>query len=301
MNVAIAGLGNMGMPIAERVLAAGHSLTVYNRNPAKAASLVEKGAKAVASCRDLLGRNDVCMTVVADDHALEAVTLGPNGILAGARPGAVLIDMSTVSVAASSSVAAAAAAAEVGYLRAPVSGNPAVVRAGNLTIIVSGASESVERVEPLLRSIGPNVYYVGSAEEARVVKLALQVMIGGTAELLSEALILGEAGGVSRQKLLEVMANSAVGSPFVKYKTGPLLEDDYSATFTTAMMKKDVGLVLSFAGQLGVPLPITAVLEGLLDDAIEAGYAGLDFMALFLRLQGHAERRTSSRPASRMS
>ena len=133
-----------------------------------------------------------------------------------------------------------------------------------------------------------------------MVKLALQVMIGGTAELMSEALVLGEAGGVSRQKLLEVMGNSAVGSPFVKYKTGPLLEDDYSATFTTAMMKKDLGLVLSFAREMRVRLPMTSELEGLLDDAIEAGYADLDFMALFLQLQAHADQRTSSPPTREM-
>ena len=290
----------MGVPIAERVLAAGHALTVYNRSPAKAASLVEKGATAAAAPRDLFAANDVCITVLADDRALEAVTLTPDGILAAARPGTVLVDMSTVSVAASSRVAAAAAPAGVHYVRAAVSGNPTVVRAGNLTIIVSGAPESFERVEPLLRAIGPNVYYVGEAEQARVVKLALQVMIGGTAELLSEALVLGEAGGVSRQTLLEVIAGSAAGSPFVKYKSGPLLEDDYSATFTTAMMKKDLELVLGFARETEVRLPMTSELEDLLDDAIEAGYADLDFMALFLRLREHAaggaSRPTASKP-----
>lgn len=281
----------MGVPIAERVLGAGHALTVYNRTPGKAESLVEQGAKAAAGCRDLLTENDVCITVVADDAALEAVTLPPNGVLAGARQGTVLVDMSTISVAASSRVALAAADAEVHYLRAPVSGNPTVVRAGNLTIIVSGPPGSFMSVEPLLKAIGPNVFFVGEAEQARVVKLALQVMIGGTAELMSEALVLGEAGGVSREKLLEVMGNSAVGSPFVKYKTGPLLQDDYSATFTTAMMKKDVGLVLSFAEQLGVRLPMTSELKGLLDETIDGGYSDLDLMALFLQLRKGAEGR----------
>lgn len=278
----------MGVPIAERVLAAGHSLWVYNRTPAKAAPLVEHGGKAVAHARDLLEHADVCITMVADDDALEAIALGPGGVLAGARRDAILIDMSTVSTSASRRVSDGAARAGVQFVRAPVSGNPTVVRAGNLTIIASGPRESFERVEPLLRAIGPNIYYVGEADEARVVKLALQVMIGGTAQLMSEALVLGEAGGVSRRTLLEVMSNSAVGSPFVKYKTGPLLEDDYSATFTTKMMKKDLGLVLSFAREARVSLPMTSELEDLLDDAIGAGYADLDFMALFLRLRGLA-------------
>ncbi len=296
MKVALVGLGRMGAPIAERVLSAGHELTVYNRSPGKADDLLARGAALGKSPKDLLGASDVCITVVSDDAALEAVTLSNGGILAGARPGTVLVDMSTVSVAASSRVAAAADEAGVGYLRAPVSGNPGVVRAGNLTIIVSGPSEPFERIEPLLKTIGPNVHYVGDADQARVVKLALQVMIGGTAELMAEALLLGEAGGVSREKLLEVMGNSAVGSPFVKYKTGPLLRDDYSATFTTAMMKKDLGLVLGFADETGVRLPMTSELEGLLDEAIEAGYADLDFMALFLALRERAGASPSREP-----
>src|SRR3990172_412275 len=125
MRIAVAGLGNMGVPIAERVLAAGHALTVYNRSPAKAASLVEKGATAAAAPPDLFAANDVCITVLADDRALEAVTLTPDGILAAARPGTVLVDMSTVSVAASSRVAAGAPAPRGRPLRGPGRGGPA--------------------------------------------------------------------------------------------------------------------------------------------------------------------------------
>jgi 3-hydroxyisobutyrate dehydrogenase-like beta-hydroxyacid dehydrogenase len=121
------------------------------------------------------------------------------------------------------------------------------------------------------------------------VKLALQVMIGGTAELLAEAILVGDAGGVDRAKLLEVMGASAVGSPFLKYKTEPLLRDDYTATFTTSMMRKDVGLILALAAEGGASLPLTGDLETLLDDAIEGGYGDLDFMALLLLLQDRRE------------
>ncbi len=285
MDAALIGLGKMGVPIAERILAAGYALKVYNRSPGKADSLVALGATVADEPKALLAEADVCITVVADDRALEAVALGESGVLAGARRGTTLVDMSTVSPNASGRIAAAAADAGVSYLRAPVSGNPAVVRAGNLTVIVSGPSAAFADVEPLLRAIGPTMHYVGGAEEARVVKLALQVMIGGTAGLMSEALLLGEAGGVSRAKLLEVMGSSAAGSPFVRYKTAPLLEDDYSATFTTAMMIKDLDLVLELAEETGVPLPLTSRLEELLGETAEAGYADSDFMALFLALQ----------------
>ena len=288
MKVALVGLGRMGVPIAERILSSGSELTVHNRSPGKAGDLVARGAASSESATELLGAADVCITVVSDDAALEAVTVSGEGVLAKARPGTVLVDMSTVSVAASRRVAERADEHGVGYLRAPVSGNPGVVRAGNLTIVVSGPSGSFERVRPLLQEIGPNVYHVGEAEEARVVKLALQVVIAGTAELMAEALLLGEAAGVSRAKLLEVMGNSAVGSPFVKYKTEPLLADDYSATFTTAMMKKDIDLVCALAGEEGVPLPVTADLQALLGELIDAGYADNDFMALFLQLRARA-------------
>ena len=285
MKVALVGLGLMGVPIAERILAADHELTVHNRTPGKEGDLVAKGAAWAASPAGLLESCDVCITMVANDAALKAVTLPPGGALAGARPGTALVDMSTVSVAGSSEVAAAAEAAGVEYLRAPVSGNPGVVRAGNLTIVVSGPSETLERLRPLLETIGPHVYQVGEAEEARVVKLALNVMIAGTCELMAEALVLGELGGVAPDKLLEVMGNSAVGSPFVKYKTAPLLAGDYSATFTASMMQKDLGLVRSLAGESGVGLPLTDELYQLFQQTIDAGYADSDLMALLLALR----------------
>lgn len=285
MKISLLGLGHMGTAIAERILEAGHSLTVYNRTRAKAESLARLGAAVSDDMTGLLSTNPICFTVVSDDAALEEVTAGPHGVLAGAQAGSILIDMSTVSPAASARAAAAVEAAGVRYLRAPVSGNPAVVRAGNLTIIVSGPVDALEEARALLEQIGPKVYYVGAAEQARVVKLGLQVLIGGTAELLGEALVLGEAGGVDRRVLLEVFGNSAVGSPFVKYKTGPLIDEDYSPTFTTEMMLKDVGLILGFAEEADLELPLVADLKELLVRTIAAGYGECDLMALLLRLE----------------
>jgi 3-hydroxyisobutyrate dehydrogenase-like beta-hydroxyacid dehydrogenase len=284
----------MGIPIAERLLAAGYPLSVFNRTPEKADPLVELGAHRADGLSELLAEADVCITMVSDDAALEAVTSGPGGVLSAARAGTVLVDMSTVSVAASVRVADAAREADVAYLRAPVSGNPVVVRAGNLTVIVSGPQATFDATVEILTAIGPNVYYVGDGEAARVVKLALQVMVGGTAELLSEALVVGDAGGVDRAKLLDVMGASAIGSPFVKYKSEPLLRDDYTATFTTAMMKKDVELILDLASATGASLPLTSDLDTLLESAIEGGYGELDLMALHLQLQDRRNRAASS-------
>jgi 3-hydroxyisobutyrate dehydrogenase-like beta-hydroxyacid dehydrogenase len=281
----VVGLGNMGTAFAERLLEAGYPLMVHNRTPAKAESLAAAGATVANSAAELAVDVDVVITSLADDQALESVAAE---VLAAARPGTVLIDMSTVSPAASARVASLADAASVDYLRAPVSGNPGVVRAGTLTFIVSGPRETLERVDPVLRAIGPTIHHVGDAEQARIVKLAVNLMIGGLAELMSEALVLGEAAGVPRAALLEVMGSSSAGAPFVKYKTEPLLRDDFSATFTTALMEKDVDLVLDAADDNGVELPIARELKHILRQAIDAGYGDDDFISLFLYLRNRA-------------
>ncbi len=272
----------MGSAVAERVLAAGYPLLVYNRTPEKAHALVAGGAAVAESPAEVASQVEVVLTSLANDEAFEAVA---REVVAAARPGTALVDLSTVSPEASARIAAEAEAASVAYLRAPVSGNPTVVRAGNLSFIVSGAYEALERVEPVIRAIGSTVHHVGDAEQARIVKLAINLMIAGLAQLMSEALVLGEAAGVSREALLEVMGSSAAGAPFVKYKTEPLLRDDFSATFTTALMEKDIDLVLDAAEDVSVELPLAKQMKTLLRAAIEAGYADDDFIALFKHLR----------------
>jgi 3-hydroxyisobutyrate dehydrogenase-like beta-hydroxyacid dehydrogenase len=281
--VGLIGLGSMGTAVAERLLEAGYPLHVYNRTRGKADALASGGATPADTVRELASRVDVVLTSLADDQALEAVAAE---VVAAARPHTALVDLSTVSPVASARVAAVAEAASVDYLRAPVSGNPTVVRAGNLSFIVSGPRETLERVEDVILAIGPTVHHVGDGEQARVVKLAINLMIVGLAQLMSEALVLGEAAVVKRATLLDVMGNSAAGAPFVKYKTEPLLRDDYSATFTTALAEKDIDLALDAAEQADLSLPLAQELKALLRETIEAGYGDDDFMALFAHLRG---------------
>ena len=280
--VGLIGLGNMGTAFGERLLEGGYELVVSNRTPGKSESLEARGARVAGTPEELAPQVDVVFTSLADDEAFEAVA---TRVLDASRPGTVLVDASTVSAASSARVAARAEARSVRYLRAPVSGNPSVVRAGNLSFVVSGERETLAEVEPVLLAIGPTVHHVGDAEQARVVKLAINLMIAVIAQAMSEALVLGESGGVSRAALLEVMGSSAVGAPFVKYKTDALLRDDYSATFTTALMEKDIDLVLDAADERGVELPLAAEMKAQLRDAIEAGYADDDFIALFQHLR----------------
>jgi 3-hydroxyisobutyrate dehydrogenase-like beta-hydroxyacid dehydrogenase len=296
VDVCVLGLGQMGSAIAERLIDAGHTVHVWNRSAGRADGLVARGATELVDSADAWGVADVCVTMLADSEALAQVSLAPGTGLAhheGAR-GRTLIDMSTVSPEVSAEVAVAAARSGIKYVRAPVSGNPGVVRAGNLAIVASGSEVDVADAEPVLRDIGPNVFRAGDGEAARIIKLALNLMVAGTAELLAECVALAEAHGVDRATLLEIVAGSAVGSPFVKYKVGPLLEGDYTATFTTRLMRKDLDLALASATAGGTPLPVTSLVHQLLQSAIDTGLGDLDFMALLLRLQREANGGASS-------
>ncbi|GAY07693.1 NAD(P)-dependent oxidoreductase [Pseudonocardia sp. N23] len=295
MNVSVLGLGQMGSAIAERLVGAGHDVSVWNRSTGKADALVAMGAFLLRDPAEAWDRSDVCITMVADSRALADLALAAEGGLARAvqGKGKTLIDMSTVSETVSRDVAAEAGSSGVGYLRAPVSGNPGVVRAGNLTIVASGEEEVFTSSQGLLRDIGPHVFYAGAGDAARVIKLALNLMVAGTAELLAECIALAESHDVRRDTLLEIVGASAVASPLVKYKIGPLLADDYESTFSSRLMRKDLDLVLESAAAGGVPLPITAVVHQLLQACISTGLGELDFMSLLIRLQREAGQATT--------
>lgn len=287
-RVSVVGLGHMGTAIAERMLAGSYHVHVFNRSAGRDAALIERGALRLPSLDAALAEADVCLTSLTDDEAVENAVFGERAILSGARAGTVLIETSTVSVATSARVAVAAAEHGVHYLRAPISGNPAAIRTGKAAVFVSGRADMASAYRPLLKQIAPTVDYIGEGERARVLKLVLQVMIGGTAGLLAEALTLGEAAGLERKVLLEAIASSVAGSRFVEYKTEPLLRDDYSATFTTAMMVKDIDLVLALADSSETALPLMHELRSLLESACEHGHADNDFVSLLLELKGRS-------------
>ena len=285
MAVAVVGLGQMGSAFAERLLDAGQEVFVANRTPGRAAALVERGATELGSPAETWSKAETCVTSVSDSAALLELALGPDGLIGTFATGKTFIDLSTVSAEASAEVAEAAALAGVHYLRAPVSGNPFVVRAGNLTILVSGEESTFEDNRELLAAIGPNLFYLGTGEVARVVKLALNLMVAGTAQLLAECIALSEANGVDRARLLEVVGGSVVGSPFVKVKTGPLVANNYASTFTTKLMQKDLRMILDLAARSGQPLPVSAEVARLLQVATDHGMGDLDFMALLPSLE----------------
>ncbi|MDX1742262.1 MAG: NAD(P)-dependent oxidoreductase, partial [Ruegeria sp.] len=252
------GLGKMGASMASNLLQAGFDLTVYNRSFYKCAALRDAGANVASSASDVAKSVDVVCLMLSDDTSLRQVALGDGGVIAAMRPGAVLVEMSTVSGEVSVDLASAAADQKIGYVRAPVSGSVSMAEAGTLTFIVSGDEKHCERVRPVLESMSGKQFYVGVAEEARYLKLAINLMVGATAAVLGEALALGECNGLDRNVMLDVVNASTVASPLLKYKTENLRTSDYSPAFEVTQMAKDFDLVLGAARSANVPMPLAA-------------------------------------------
>jgi 3-hydroxyisobutyrate dehydrogenase len=275
------GVGRMGHAMVRRLLAAGHHVAVWNRTRAKADDLTRWGATVVDRAADLAGC-DVVFTMVAADADLVAVTLGEGGLLRGGRGPAYLIDSSTVSAETSARIRLAATHCGTTLLAAPVSGNAKVVRAGKLSIAVSGPPEAFEAVRPLLADIGASVAYVGERDVARLVKLAHNILLGVVTQSLAEITVLAQRGGVSRAAFLEFINGSVLGSVFTRYKTPALVNLDLTPTFTTELLRKDFDLGLAAARALEVPMPIAAATHHRVQAAVRRGHRDDDFAALLV-------------------
>ena len=229
------------------------------------------------SIGELAGASDVIISMISDDAVLEAVAAE---VMATAKSGAVYIDMSTVSPPASSRVAEAAAAKGVKYLRAPVSGSTALAAAGTLTIFASGPKDAYDAVEPVFLKMGQKAFHVGAAEEARYLKLVLNMMVGLTAAMTAEALAFGEKGGMDWAQMLDIVAASVVASPLVGYKVAILKEKNFAPAFTAAQMAKDFGIALDTADAMDMPLPMVGLVRQYLNTMKATGKGGNDFFGL---------------------
>ncbi|HEX5620932.1 MAG TPA: NAD(P)-dependent oxidoreductase [Solirubrobacteraceae bacterium] len=272
------GAGRMGHALVARLLAAGHDVAVWNRTRSKAESLVEAGATVVDSPAELADR-DVVFTMVAGPEDFKEVVLGAEGILAGGRP-SVIVDLTTVSPEASAEVRNEAAQRGTALLAAPVSGNPKVVKAGRVTLVVSGPREAYDEVEPLLALLGAGVTYVGDGERARLAKICHNLMLGVVAQCMAEIVVLAEKGGMSRNDFLEFLNGSVMGSMFTRYKTPAYVNLDFTPTFTPLLLRKDFDLGLQAARELDVPMPVAAAAQQTVQALIGSGHTEEDFAAL---------------------
>jgi 3-hydroxyisobutyrate dehydrogenase len=274
------GTGRMGYALASRLLEAGCDVAVYNRTRAKAEPLAELGATVVDSPAELADR-DMVFTMVAGPEDFKAVVLGEDGLLSRADLApSVIVDSSTVSPEASAQVRTETDARGVALLAAPVSGNPSVVDAGKLTLVVSGPSDAWEAARPYLDLFGAGATYVGEGDVARLVKICHNLMLGVVAQSLAEITVLAEKGGVSRAAFLEFLNKSVMGSMFTRYKSPAIVNLDFTPTFTPALLYKDFHLGFEAAEEYGVPMPVAAAAQQVVQSLMGFGYEDIDFMAL---------------------
>lgn len=276
------GLGNMGAPLATRLVKAGFEVTVWNRTAAKAQRVADQGASVSDSIRGLASR-DVVFSMVSTSADLEQVMLDPDaGLLTGETVPKVVVDCSTVSVDVSRVVREAAEARGTRFFAAPVSGNGKVVAAGKLSVVCSGDRDTFDMVRPMIETLGRSVTYVGEGEAARLVKIYHNLLLGIYTQALAEILVLGEKGGVSREAVMDFINNSVMGSIFSNYKTPALVNLDFHPTFTPVLLRKDFDLGLTEARKHEVPMPITNLTRDIIESTIGHGHAKDDFATMLL-------------------
>jgi len=280
-NLGFVGLGVMGSRMVKRLLDAGHTVTGYNRTKSKAQWLLDAGMKWADTPRAVAQTAEITFSMVTNTEALKAIALGPDGILAGLEPGKIYIDMSTVSPAASREIAAQVTAKSAQMLDAPVSGSVSTLEEGKLSIMVGGDRAACERSRPILEAIGPKVTYVGGNGLAVGMKIATNLSLAVQMLAFSEGVLLAEKSGIARATAVEVLLNSVIASPMVKYRGPFVLKMPDEAWFDVNMMQKDLLLALEMGRGLDVPLPTTAVTNEMLTTARAMGFAEKDFAVLF--------------------
>ena len=279
MKIAWIGAGKMGGPMSCNIMTAGGQVTVFDPVPENAAGVVAAGGTAAASNVALAADSEIVFSMIPNDAVLRSVTLGGAGIFAVMKPGSIYVDMSTVSPEVSAEVSAAAEAAGIAYLRAPVSGSIALAEVGKLTIMVSGPAAAYERCEPIFDAMGAQNFYLGNGDQARYLKLVINLLVGTTGAVLAEALTLGRKGGLDWNQMIDVIGVSAAASPYIQYNVAPLKARDFTPQFTTEQMVKDSRLISEAGHAAGVPLAIGDAMLATFEQTIEAGYGGENLTA----------------------
>ncbi len=274
------GIGRMGAAMSRRLIDKGHDVTVWNRTRSKTQELVAAGAKVAETIADL-AKADILFIMVSTPKDLEQVVMGEGGLLYATKLPKVIVDCSTVSTEISAQVRSAATAKGVGFLAAPVSGNPHVVAQGQSILVASGPKETYDFARPYLDSIGKASVWTGEGEQARIVKLCHNLYLGLLVQSLSEVTTLAEKSGVPRAAFLEFLNNTVLATDWVRKRTPDLLSLDWTPTFTTELLRKDFDLGLAVARREEVTMPLAASVLQLIQAAIGRGYRDVDFLSLF--------------------
>jgi 3-hydroxyisobutyrate dehydrogenase-like beta-hydroxyacid dehydrogenase len=296
-TVGLVGAGRMGSAMARAIRAAGHDLVIWNRTPAAAESLAaELGGRRVERPADASAAADVTISMLADGAAVDAVYGGPDGLISGARPGAVLVDSSTVPPAVLRRHEPAIRDRGAGVLDAPVSGSVALAESGKLTLMVGGEAADLERARSVLEAYGATIFHLGPLGSGAAMKLAVNTVIFGLNQALAEGLVLAEAAGIPRERAYDVLAASAVGAPYVDYKRAAFLDPEGTpVAFASDLAAKDLRLIAELAEAVDLRIPQSTTNLAVIDALIAAGDGAQDFSAVASHLR---ERRIAGEGAT---
>jgi 2-hydroxy-3-oxopropionate reductase len=289
-RVGFIGLGIMGMPMARNLMDSGYELTVHNRSPEKAEELGKEGAAVAATPRDVAENSDVVITMLPDSPQVREVVAGEVGVLEGISEGALLIDMSTISPVVTEELAEALQEKGASMLDAPVSGGDVGAIEGTLSIMVGGHEADFQRAKPLFEAMGKTITHVGPTGAGQVTKAANQVVVALTIEAVSEALVLGSAGGVSAEKILEVLGGGLASNKVMEVKREKFLSHTFEPGGKVEFHHKDLGIALAAGREYGVVLPATAVVDQLFEALMTRGRGGWDHSALLSLIEDLAQR-----------
>lgn len=278
-------MGLMGRPMAKNLMDAGYELVVHNRTQSKAVELAKEGATAVGTPREVAEQSDVIITMLPDSPDVEQVVAGDNGVLEGIRSGALLVDMSTISPVVTRDLATQIEAKGASMLDAPVSGGDVGAMEGILSIMVGGDASDFERAKPLFDVMGKTVVHMGPTGAGQVTKAANQVVVGLTIAAVSEALLLGSKGGVSPEKILDVLGGGLAGNRVMEVKREKFLSHDFEPGFRSELHHKDLGIALAAGRDYGVVLPMTASVDQLYLAMKRKGWGGEDHSGLLLLIE----------------
>ncbi|MEM8502784.1 MAG: NAD(P)-dependent oxidoreductase [Cyanobacteria bacterium P01_D01_bin.1] len=280
MNVAFVGLGTMGAPMALNLLKAGYSVTAHNRSREKEQPLVKAGAAASPTPQSAATDADIIITCVSDTPDVEAVVLGNSGIIHGAQPGALVIDMSTISPSVTRSIAARLAEEAVHMLDAPVSGGSEGAQKGTLSIMIGGEVEDVEKARPVLSTMGSTLTHVGTIGAGQTTKAINQIVVAGTYWSVAEGMALGLKAGLDMEKVVQAVGSGAAGSWGLTNRSGNMIANEYPLGFRVRLHQKDLEIALEAARELGLPLPVAAYVEQIETGLMAQGYGDEDVSAI---------------------
>jgi 2-hydroxy-3-oxopropionate reductase len=285
-QIGFVGLGIMGKPMARNLMKAGYSLTVYDIVGEPVEELVTEGAARGANSKEVAAGTDKIITMLPDSADSERVILGPGGVLEGAKPGSLVIDMSSIAPSVSRRIAAEAEAKGVDALDAPVSGGEPGAVAGTLAIMVGGKQDLFDQNVELLKVMGSNVVRTGDAGAGQVTKLANQIIVAANIEALAEALVLAQKAGVDPENVLNAISGGLAGSAVLQAKGPMMLNRNFRAGFRVRLHQKDLRNVLQTAQELNIPLPVTSLVQQMLGALINEGEAESDHSALLKFVEG---------------